>query len=161
MLFRKRKSAVNDNLPTPAQPTVIGAGAAIVGNIDTHGEVSVAGTVRGTITADLCVIEAGAFVEGEIDAGEIIVSGRVAGPLRGRHVHLRQGAEVEGNITSETIEVDHGARLSGAVWPREAEAPAPTAHLPAAEGPRFSASLWEDLRSSDDGRPLKTIRPGR
>lgn len=164
MFFRRKKPAGNDNLPVAVPPTVIGAGAMIDGAVASRGDIHVAGTVRGLITADLCVIEAAGSVEGEIEADEIIVAGRVAGPLRARHVHLQRGASVEGDITSETIEVDHGARMSGAVWQREAgqaeSEQARPATLPAPDGPRFSSSLWEQMRSDDD-RPLKAVRPSR
>ena len=163
MLFRKKKPAGNDNLPAAIQPTVVATGTAIDGNVASRGEVHVEGTVRGLITADVCVIEAGGSVEGEIEADEIVVAGRMTGPMRARHVQLRQGARVDGDITSDTIEVDHGARLSGAVWPRQAEAkaePQRAAALPAPDGPRFSTSLWDEMRADDD-RPLKAVRPSR
>jgi cytoskeletal protein CcmA (bactofilin family) len=164
MFFRKQKPAVNDNQPEPAQPTRIGAETDIDGSVVSDGEVYVAGTLRGVVKAALCVVEERGLVEGEIEADEIIVTGRVVGPLRARHVHLEPGSRVDGDITSETIAVDNGARLSGAVWQsggvgsvraRDADPP------DAASNSSFkSESLW-GARPNEIYRPLSAVRPQR
>lgn len=159
MFFRKQKPAGNDNLPVPASPTYIGADTRIEGSVITEGGVRVAGTVHGLVSAQVCIVEPGGSVEGEIDGDEIIVGGRVTGPLQARHVHLQDGASVAGDITSETIAVDSGARLSGAVWQRNAEAP--KAQSLTHEPVFASSSLWDNPRDGDEYRPLRAIRPAR
>ena len=164
MFFRKKKPAGNDNVPLAVHPTLIGAGAVIDGTVVTQGELQIGGTVRGLVQADLCVIETGGRVDGEIEAEEVVVAGQVSGPIHARHVHLQQGARVDGDITSDTIAVDSGAKLNGAVWHRDggAASPRPAAALPPHDEPRFSssASLWDQVRADDD-RPLRAIRPTR
>jgi cytoskeletal protein CcmA (bactofilin family) len=85
----------------------------------------------------------------------------VKGPLRARHVDLEARAEVEGDITCQTIAVESGARISGAVWQSGANGGAAEAGAStAAQGARhlFHDSLWAS--QADDGlRPLKVIRP--
>ncbi|HRX36259.1 MAG TPA: polymer-forming cytoskeletal protein [Aestuariivirga sp.] len=163
MLFRKKKPAGNDNVQAPAQPTIIGTGAVFEGSLQTDGEVHVDGRLRGWVRADLCVVTPSGLVEGEIDAEEVIVAGQVIGPVSARHVHLQEGARVEGDITSDTIAVDNGAKLSGAVWHRDGlqtNGHRPVA-LPPANEPRFAAaSLWDQVREDDD-RPLKAVHPQR
>lgn len=158
MFFRKQKPAGNDNRLEPANPTLIGAGTSLTGHIDSDGEVRIEGSLSGTIRARSCVVAAGGSIEGEIEADDIIVQGRVKGPLRAQHVHLQDGASVEGDITSNTIGIDTGARLSGAVWQVDDREQRPT--LSASGQDRapslFSSSLWEP---QDEYRPIQTVRP--
>lgn len=159
MFFRKQKPAVNDNQQRVSEPTLIGEETTIEGTVSAEGKIHIEGRVRGQVKAELCVIGANGIVEGEVVAAEIIVRGHVAGPMRAHHVHLQSEATVEGDITCETIAIDNGARLSGAVWQKEAEAP----HKPAAvayqpSGKLFSEPLWERPQDDDD-RPLRAARP--
>ncbi len=159
MFFRKQKPAVNDNQRHAPQPTLIGEDTAVEGTLDTEGEVHIEGRVRGVVKAEICVIGASGVVEGEVLAGEIIVRGRVTGPMRARHVHLEPEATVEGDITCETIAIDNGARLSGAVWQQEAGVANKPAALPYAPAAKlFSEPLW-GVQNDDDPRPLRAVRP--
>lgn len=157
MFFRKQKSAGNDNRAAPSEPTYIAVDCSLDGNIETAGELHIEGMVRGTVRAGTCIIAAGGTVEGEVIAKDVIVRGRVAGPLRATHVHLQSGAVVEGDISSDTIAIDTGARLSGAVWQANREEPLNTSSY--GEAPAlFSSSLWPE-RQDDAFRPLKAVRP--
>lgn len=166
MFFRKKKHAGNDNAAVPAQPTLIGAGTELDGNLVSDGEVHVAGLLRGLVKAGLCFVDTNGLIDGQVVADEIVVSGRVIGPLQARHVHLRPGCVVEGDITSETIEVDNGAKLSGAVWQTGATATNGHAALPPYDSAGDTTSgfqtdsLWGS-RPGDDARPLKAVRPLR
>lgn len=160
MFFRKQKTVGNDNRPQRSELTFIGTDCIIDGSIETVGELRIEGTVRGTVRAGTCVIAASGRVEGEVIADDVIVHGRVIGPLQASHVHLQSGAVVEGDISSDTIAIDTGARLSGAVWhagqPEQPPASAGFSHgEPAA---LFSEALWQE-RQDDDYRPLRTVRP--
>ncbi len=160
MFFRKQKSAGNDNRPGPSEPTYIRNNCIIEGRIETAGELHIEGVIRGSVRAGTCVIANSGKVEGEVIADDVIVYGRVVGPLHATHVHLQSGAVVEGDISSDTIAIDTGARLSGAVW--QASQP----DLPrAASGSwsdessaLFSEVLWQE-RQDDAFRPLKAIKP--
>ena len=158
MFFRKRKSVGNDNVPGPQEPTIIGQDAVFDGTFTSDGDIHILGTMRGAVSARLCVVEVQGTVEGQISAEEVLVIGRVVGPLRGRHVHLQAGAIVEGDITSETIAIDHGAKLSGSVWHSGNDVPA-LSHEPAHR--LFTGSLWDAKEEDDSVRPLKAVRPPR
>jgi cytoskeletal protein CcmA (bactofilin family) len=162
MFFRKQKTVGNDNQAPLTPPTLIGSDSRLDGMIETEGEIHIDGIVRGVVKAGTCIVGKDGEVEGEIVADDIVVHGRVIGPLRGNHVHLQAGASVDGDITCDTIAIDNGARLSGAVWQGSEEAEA--RHAPAS-GPRrdgssslFGETLWSN-RPDDDFRPLKAIRP--
>ena len=162
MFFRKSKLTSNDNVPAPASPSYVGRNTVFDGTITSDGEVHIDGLVRGTVMAKICIIDSNGTVEGLVEAEEIEVRGRVVGPLRGHHVHLQEGAHVEGDIVSETIAVDNGAHLQGAVW--QSSDPLGKTSAPDASHSRRDPSnlltnpLWN--RIEDDGfRPLKAIRP--
>lgn len=166
MFFRRSKPNLNDNAPAPVEaavPTVIASDAVLRGDLATDGEIRVAGTVRGTIRARLCIVESGGAVEGDIRADEIIVRGRVIGPLRAYHVHLQPGSHVEGEVINETIVIDSGASLMGSVW--HSEDPFATSQkkveierLPATEPSSYLQSpLW--TASGTSYRPLAAVRP--
>lgn len=165
MFFRKQKAAANDDQDHQLardEPTVIAAGSVLEGNLSSDGEVRIAGTVRGVIQAQTCIVEAGGDVTGEVSADTVEIHGRVQGPLRGHHVHLQPGSHVEGDITSATIAIETGAKLSGAVWQDDAPA-RPQAALPApglGGGPSLFAAepLWSP-REDEAYRPLIAARP--
>ncbi len=157
MFFRKQKSVGNDNRPQPSEPTYIGTDCIIDGSIETVGELRIEGTVRGTLRAGTCVIAASGRVEGEVIADDVIVLGRVIGPLQASHVHLQPGAVVEGDISSDTIAIDTGARLSGAVW-QAGQPRVPAGTSDSQPSALYSEALWQE-RHDDDFRPLKSVRP--
>ena len=169
MLFKRAKPVLNDNAPAPvlaSEPaSLIARDAEITGGFSTSGDVHVEGTLRGTLRARRCVVEADGLVEGEIIAEEIVVRGRVQGPLRAFHVHLEAGAAVEGDVVNDGIVIDNGAELTGSVWRSENpldETPAnaaPASSRNSVEPSRFlEGSMWPDA-DARNYRPLTAVRP--
>ena len=165
MFFKRPKQTLNDNsaLSPPAGPSVIARDTVLEGNISANGEIRIEGSVRGSIRAQVCVIETTGVVEGEVLADEIIVRGRVVGPMRATHAHLHSGADVEGDIVSNTIAIDTGARLQGSVWRSEDSFANETSNSLATLEPREQPSylrnpLWA---GTDDAnyRPIVAVRP--
>ena len=159
MFFRKRKPISNDNTPAVSPPTYIGRNTTIEGLLSSEGEVHIDGMVRGSVRAMMCLVDTGGTVEGDVEAEEVVVRGRVVGPIRGNHVHLQEGAEVHGDIVSQTIAVDNGARLQGAVWQNQNPL---DDQVQGSQGANAHAalggSLWSSIEDSSY-RPLKAIRP--
>jgi cytoskeletal protein CcmA (bactofilin family) len=172
MFFRKQKANGhanhdkafgNDNLPPPSEATLIARGTRIDGNVASEGEVRIEGEVNGTVDAAVCTIAEDGRVEGEVVADDVYVQGTVRGPIKARHVHLMAEGTVEGDISCETIAIETGARLSGAVWQGQgrdaAEEPLPKLAQDK-NASLFSGSLWPD--HGDDGyRPLAAVKPIR
>jgi cytoskeletal protein CcmA (bactofilin family) len=168
MFFRKQKAnghadhdkaSGNDNLaPLPAEATLIARGTRIDGNIASEGEVRVEGQVYGIVDAAICTIAENGRVDGEVSADDVYVHGTVRGPIKARHVHLMAEGTVEGDISCETIAIETGARLSGAVWQNdgrgEGAPPAPKLTHDSSHS-LFSGSLWPDA----EYRPLAAVKP--
>ena len=97
--------------------TVIGSGITIEGEIVSDEDVVVAGAVRGKLTAkDGLVVESGASVEADVDAGPLQVSGSITGNVRSTdRVDLREGARVVGNVKATRITIADGAQFKGNV----------------------------------------------
>ena len=136
---RKKKSVGNSNRPgmvPHGEPSYIGRDVSIEGHVNCDGELHIDGTVRGTVRAQLCVIDAGGIVQGEV-SGEIVhVRGRVIGPIQGNNVFIYNGAHVEGEVYHNTISIENGAYVYGVI--RHNEAPAPSA--PAATPPKLATT---------------------
>jgi cytoskeletal protein CcmA (bactofilin family) len=121
MFFNNRKSDTirNSVYAEPAEPqqaaepSFIAHDLVVSGNISTHGELHINGTVTGHVTAQVCVIDVNGRVDGEIRANAIFVQGTVNGPLSASHVHVYPGGRVRGDITHETITIENGADVLG------------------------------------------------
>jgi len=88
--------------------TVIGAGVEVAGDVKAEGEVTVLGTVRGSIqTAGHVEVEEGAMVEANVHAGNLHVAGTIQGNV-----------EVNGKLETVTTE---NAQLKAKVDEHEAK----------------------------------------
>jgi cytoskeletal protein CcmA (bactofilin family) len=159
LFFRKQKPAGNDNRIEPAPETAaepahgsaIAAGTSVIGNIDCEGDIVIDGTLRGSVRAQGLTVGVDGAIEGEVAADQMTVRGAIKGPIHARHIHLESGAEVEGDITTETIAIDTGARLTGAVW-QGGQQPQAERYTP------VSAASWDSSVDSAS-RSLLASRP--
>lgn len=156
MLFRRSKTNSNDNRPAPqAAAAVIAADCVLEGNLSSEGEVQVCGTVRGSLRAATIVVETEGLVEGDLAASQVTIRGRVVGPIRGQSVHVAAGAHIEGDVINDTLSVESGAVIDGAI--RRA------GDVEAESTRREPGLLFSSYRSGswDDGsyRPITAVRP--
>jgi cytoskeletal protein CcmA (bactofilin family) len=117
---------------SPAEPTVIGRGAVIEGNVRTSGPVQIDGHIDGTLEVDGQVsIGPNGVVTGELAADDVVVGGRVEGRLAARTLlHVTDGGRVRGEVRYGALQVDRGGQLDGTTGQAAAsetasEAPAP------------------------------------
>ena len=96
-----------------APPTVIGPGVRIHGALEIDGELTVAGLVKGRITAVRLVIAATGQVEGDIIANEVVIAGRLNGRVFAPTVSIEDSAQVEGRVFHTNVTVARGARVTG------------------------------------------------
>jgi cytoskeletal protein CcmA (bactofilin family) len=185
MFFNNRKTDTTRNsvYSAPAEPqhaaepSFIAHDLVVTGNISTHGELHINGTVTGHVSAQVCVIDVNGRVDGEIRANAIFVQGTVNGPLSASHVHVYPGGRVRGDITHETITIENGADVLGQFkrhaveaqhapqqTPRASAFPAPA--LPTAPPVQSAApSIFDDFfgpddQSAEDGKyaPIKVVK---
>jgi cytoskeletal protein CcmA (bactofilin family) len=97
--------------------TIIGHGITIEGEITSDEEVSVAGTVRGKLSAEGPIsVEAGAVVEADIGASSLSVAGHVTGNVSASdRVDLLAGARLVGDVKAARLTIADGASFKGNV----------------------------------------------
>ena len=163
MIFRKSRPTGNDNMPAERQATVIARDTTLEGVIESDGAVQIDGHFRGTVHARSCVVGETGFLEGTIVADDVSIHGRVTGPIRSAQVHLLRGAQVHGDVHNQSLVIDDGAQLNGAVWQSEDPLGAGKDHRSLVEPPGamlFGDTLWTD-RGQDNYRPLTAVKPRR
>jgi cytoskeletal protein CcmA (bactofilin family) len=119
MFFKRKKKQpakpIESEKLNAAEPSFIGQNCRFEGNIICDGELHIDGTVRGTVQANMCVIDKHGNLEGSISAAIIHVRGRVMGPLQGGNIFIHAEAHVEGDVFNDTISIENGAYVYGSI----------------------------------------------
>jgi cytoskeletal protein CcmA (bactofilin family) len=91
-------------------------GASFEGLLTFEGTVRIGGRVKGEIfTQDTLVIDAGAVVEAQIEAGMVIISGTVKGNVFARRgIVMHPPAILRGTVTTPRLQIDEGVVFEGA-----------------------------------------------
>jgi len=102
---------------TSAQDSLLAAELVIEGKIQGGGSVRLAGRFKGDIQVSGSVhIEAGAHVEGSIQAAAVVVAGELTGNVtKAKQVDVAQTGVVIGDLKADTLTVAAGARIRGNV----------------------------------------------
>lgn len=95
--------------------TIIGPSVKIKGDLDSEGNIRIAGQVTGKVNSNQGVfIEQGAILAADIIANEADISGEVQGKLEiSGHLILQATAKVSGEITCPVLRVEDGATFLG------------------------------------------------
>jgi cytoskeletal protein CcmA (bactofilin family) len=101
------------NIEPANDESVIEAGLAVRGGVETRGRLHINGEVSGDVRVERLVVAEAASLEGTVEAVVIEVYGRVTGTLKGKDVRLHATAHVDADITYETLTVEPGARFEG------------------------------------------------
>lgn len=127
-MFHKIKFGQPDPA-SPAEKTIIGQSAVVLGNIVSQDLVQLKGHVVGNIDvngspqAQLSVLSK-AHVEGDINAQQAVVNGVVNGNIESTgRIELHAGADVKGNISYATVAIEHGAKLYGLMSSKSVDPP--------------------------------------
>lgn len=100
-------------------PSIIEEGLIMKGDLEAVDDVLVKGKVFGTIKCKVLIIDAGALVEGGVEADEVIIRGNSKGTVKANVVRLEKSASVESDIFHHTFSVEEGARIKGALHFKE------------------------------------------
>ena len=97
--------------------TIIGSGLTVEGEVTSDEDVTVAGTLRGKLSAEGAVaIEAGALVEADIGAASLQVGGSVTGNVTASdRVDLLTGGRLVGDVRAARLTIADGASFKGNV----------------------------------------------
>ncbi len=113
-----------------AVPSILSAGARLVGNLRTDGEVHIDGYHEGEIHAKSVQVSRDGVVAGAITADTVHIEGQVDGAIAARSVTLGKSSRVAGDVLHETLAIEPGARLQGQCVPREEAEPTAKPRFP-------------------------------
>lgn len=123
MFSKERKSAS----PTPSPlgkdapkappknvvPSIISVDLRITGDLVSHGDIQIDGTIDGDVSAGTLTIGEQAKVNGSVVAEKVKVCGTVVGQVRAKSVTLAPTAKVTGDVVHETLGIEPGAYIDG------------------------------------------------
>ena len=112
---------------TSNDPSTIGAGMQVTGDIVCTGTLQIFGRVTGDIHASQLAIREGAQVHGKIIAPDAVIEGAFHGSIHANSVKLQKAAVVEGEIFNKSLAIEGDARFEGVSRRLERAVEAPSA----------------------------------
>ena len=94
-------------------PSIISADLTIEGNLVSHGDLQVDGTVKGDIRSRTLTLGEMGQVQGAIDAETVRICGEVDGEVRAATVMVTKTAKVRGDIVHDSLAIEAGAFIDG------------------------------------------------
>ena len=80
-----------------------------------EGQVIIAGTFKGNVTAKSLIIENTCKFVGDINSEHVRVEGHVTGDITADHLEVSNSGNVDGKLKTNSLSVDSGAQISGNV----------------------------------------------
>ena len=93
--------------------SLISAGLKVVGNLESNGDVVIAGIVEGDIASRSLTVSQGASVQGSIQVETVQIMGAVHGQVRARSVRIARTGEMTGDVHYEALSIEEGAMMDG------------------------------------------------
>jgi cytoskeletal protein CcmA (bactofilin family) len=97
----------------PVPPSFLGAGLKVEGDIHSEGDVDIAGTVTGNVTARKMTVFEGGAVNGIAKAETAVVNGVLDGKLTAADVALGSTSRVAADVTYVSLRMEAGAVFIG------------------------------------------------
>lgn len=94
-------------------PSIISADLTIEGNLVSHGDLQVDGTVKGDIRSRTLTLGEMGQIEGAVDAETVRICGQVEGEVRAATVVVTKTAKVHGDIVHDSLAIEAGAFIDG------------------------------------------------
>lgn len=85
------------------------------GDLESDADILIKGKVHGNIRCKMLIIDAGALVEGGVEAEEIVVRGAAKGVMRAKRVRFEKTADVDSEIYHQSFAAEEGAKIRGAL----------------------------------------------
>ncbi len=85
------------------------------GDLESEADILVKGKIHGNVKCKLLIIDAGALIEGGIEADEVVVRGATKGVILAKKVRLEKTADVDSEIHHQSFSAEEGAKIKGAL----------------------------------------------
>ncbi len=97
----------------PIEEAFVGQGLKIVGNLESEGDIVIAGAVEGEVTGRGLIVSQDATVKGTIRCESVQVMGGVEGQINSASVFIAKTGLVVGNVYYDALAVEDGATIDG------------------------------------------------
>ncbi len=98
-----------------ANYSIINEWLTMKGDLESEADILIRGKVFGNIKCKMLIIDAGAHVEGGIEADEVVVRGSTKGIMLAKRVRLEKSADVDSEIHHQSFSAEEGAKIKGAL----------------------------------------------
>jgi cytoskeletal protein CcmA (bactofilin family) len=123
------------------QHSILSADTKLTGDLVSSGDVTVEGTIDGSIKCRSLTLRGQPTIKGSVEAETAHVSGVFTGELRANKVILNKTAKMRGDIYQEILEIHTGAEFEGKV-----------ARLPASQSKPAAKSTAKSKAQATNGR---------
>ena len=108
----EKKVKIDEN---STSSSIIGKGTSVEGNVDSSGNISVEGEVKGNVTSkSKVVLGPSSYIEGKVWAINAIIAGEIQGSVEvGELLTLKPTAVIHGDIITNKLVVESGATFNG------------------------------------------------
>ena len=113
-MFNSRSKAAFDESSISTN-TIIGAGTAITGDIESNGDIRIDGMLKGNLTAKAKVlIGPDGVIEGDVEGQHADILGKVVGKIKVKDLlHLRGKATLHGDIYAGKLQIEPTVTFNG------------------------------------------------
>ncbi|WP_119168829.1 bactofilin family protein [Algihabitans albus] len=94
-------------------PSIISADLTIEGNLVSHGDLQIDGTVQGDICSRTLTLGEDGRIEGAIEAETVRLCGEVDGQVKAATVVVTKTAKIRGDIVHDSLAIEAGAFIDG------------------------------------------------
>ena len=101
------------------KPSIISEGFEFIGEVRSQGDLTVDGTLRGTLSLNAVLVGAGGVLEGDVSCNRMCVKGMFSGRLECIDLIVGSAAVMDGNIAFQTITIQRGGVIKGMVFKKE------------------------------------------
>ncbi|WP_050525410.1 bactofilin family protein [Pseudorhodobacter aquimaris] len=95
--------------------SVLASDLKVTGDIISKGSIEVMGEVDGSITSESLIVSHEGAIKGNVAAKTVDLRGRLHGKIDSGALTLRSAAQVTAEITYETLTIESGAQVEGAL----------------------------------------------
>ena len=119
VLFVEDKDPSAKTASKTMKPSIISEGFEFIGEVRSQGDLTVDGTLRGTLSLNTVLVGAGGVLEGDVSCNRMCVKGRFSGHLECMDLIVGSDAVVDGNIAFKSITIQRGGVIKGMLFKKE------------------------------------------
>ena len=96
-----------------AAPSILSSDLKIEGDVVSHGDLHINGTIKGDVVAHRLTLGEGGTITGTVEVDVAVIAGNLAGQITATSVTLASTARVVADITHVSLLIEEGAVFEG------------------------------------------------